>query len=105
MTTNLKVMLWRVEMRKIFLVIIILMIMATLLSGCGTDCFLSVIAQPSDGGTVSGGGWYSQGEVVIVTEHPKPGRTFSHWEGDLSPNGDMAVVKMDQSKTVVAVFK
>ena len=43
---------------------------------------ISLSANPSDGGIVSGGGLYAPGKAITVKATPKEGYTFTNWEED-----------------------
>jgi hypothetical protein len=47
---------------------------------------------------------YDPGVVVQLTAVPDPGWVFSHWAGDASGTVNPTTVKMDFSRTVVAIF-
>lgn len=42
---------------------------------------LTLIAKPSNGGTVSGGGSYPAGTLVTISASPNAGWVFHHWDG------------------------
>lgn len=45
----------------------------------GSVPLLSLSADPSDGGTVSGAGWYDAGSQITVRAYNKQNFAFSHW--------------------------
>lgn len=44
---------------------------------------LALLANPEEGGTVSGDGVYVEGQEVTITAIPEEGWTFLHWTGDV----------------------
>ena len=64
---------------------------------------LTADANPSTGGTVSGGGTYSPGTQATVTATPNSGYTFTGWSGACSGTGS-CLVTMDSNKEVIANF-
>ena len=65
---------------------------------------LTVVADPVAGGTVSGGGTYSQNVDVVVTATPNPGYRFYYWNDDLGDVTNPKTVTMDMDKTMTAHF-
>ena len=67
--------------------------------------FLTAVASPSEGGTVSPPGTtqHTEGTEVTVTASPAEGYGFSGWNGDCS-GAEPCVVTMDGDKTVTANF-
>lgn len=67
---------------------------------------VSLIASPSNGGTVSGGGTYSGGSSVTVTASPNSGYTFSHWLEGGSQVSAIASYKftINSNRILTAVF-
>ncbi|MFC6602954.1 tetratricopeptide repeat protein [Ectobacillus funiculus] len=47
---------------------------------------------------------FTDGDVITLTATPAQGWEFSHWAGDASGTDPKVIVKMDQNKTVEAVF-
>jgi len=45
---------------------------------------LTLIANPSNGGTVAGGGQFSQGEVITIAASPAEGFVFVGWTGNVA---------------------
>ena len=45
---------------------------------------LTIIANPSNGGTVSGGGQFSQDEVITIAASPAEGFVFAGWTGNVA---------------------
>ena len=63
---------------------------------------LSVSANPSEGGTVSGGGSYAQGAEATLTAIPASGYTFTRWsDGNTQAT---RTVTVSEDKTYTAVF-
>lgn len=46
----------------------------------GTDCTVTVNANPANGGTVTGGGRYAVGETCTISATPATGYTFLRWK-------------------------
>ena len=67
--------------------------------------FLTAVASPAEGGTVSPAGTtqHAEGTEVTVTANPSEGYGFSGWSGDCS-GADACIVTMDSDKTVTANF-
>lgn len=67
---------------------------------------LTVTANPTNGGIVSGGGNYSGGSYATISATANSGYTFSKWtgEGITNPNSSTTTVLMDKTKTVTANF-
>ena len=67
--------------------------------------FLTAVASPTEGGTVSPEGTtqHAEGTEVAVTASPSEGYGFSGWSGDCSGTDD-CVATMDADKTVTANF-
>ncbi len=70
---------------------------------------VSVTASPDEGGTVTGGGTYHDGDSVEVTAEPNSGYRFVKWTED---NADTAVstntsytFKVDKTRALTAVFE
>lgn len=67
-----------------------------------TQYTLSLLADPSNGGTVSGSGSYDAGTKVTVSATPNNGYRFIRW----SDKGNQShTVTMDGSKTLTAYFE
>lgn len=67
-----------------------------------TQYTLSLLADPSSGGTVSGSGSYDAGTKVTVSATPNNGYRFIRW----SDKGNQShTVTMDGNKTLTAYFK
>ncbi len=65
---------------------------------------LSTASSPTNGGTVTGGGTYSDGAIATLTATPSAGWTFVNWTGDLTGTANPATVAMNTNKNVTAVF-
>jgi len=48
---------------------------------------------------------YEHGSVVQLTAEGDEGWRFSHWKGDLDSENDVEEIKIEEAKTVTAVFK
>jgi gliding motility-associated-like protein/uncharacterized repeat protein (TIGR02543 family) len=66
---------------------------------------LTTIGSPVAGGTLSGGGSYTSGDVVTVKATPAAGYTFTGWSGDATGTSSSVSVTMDGNKTVTANFQ
>ena len=66
---------------------------------------LAIIANPSEGGSVSpGGGTYDAGTSVTLTATPGVGYRFVGWSGDASGTTNPITINMDNDKNVTAQF-
>ncbi len=66
---------------------------------------LTTIGSPVAGGTLSGGGSYTSGDVVTVKATPAAGYTFTGWSGDATGTSPSVSVTMSGNKTVTANFQ
>jgi hypothetical protein len=73
---------------------------------------LTVASDPSNLGTVSGGGSYTQGSSASfsVTQNtvqvsPTTQYVFSHWSGDYSGSGSSGTVTVNGAMTITAVYQ
>ncbi|MGB4206057.1 MAG: InlB B-repeat-containing protein, partial [Bacteroidales bacterium] len=70
---------------------------------------LTLIANPTEGGTVSGGGNYNQGEIVIINAIPNTGYNFENWTNlngsVISTNPDATFAMPDCNLTLIANFQ
>jgi len=57
---------------------------------------IDVLASPTDGGTVTGGGRYQEGQTCTVSAIPATGYTFTNW----TENGDEVAVDADYTFVV-----
>lgn len=67
---------------------------------------LTTVASPSEGGSISGGGFHAPGTTVMITATPAPGWHFDGWDGEgvediESPSTSIV---MDDARTVTAHF-
>ncbi len=67
---------------------------------------ITVSANPSNGGTVSGGGPYQQGQTCTLTATNNPGFTFDHWtrNGTTIGGGSTISFTVTSNATYVAYF-
>ena len=68
---------------------------------------LTLVAEPEEGGAVSGGGWFTVGTEVLVVANPSVGFTFVEWtEGDNHVSGDTSFLFTMPSNdvTLTAIF-
>ena len=70
----------------------------------GTDYQVTATASPSAGGTVSGGGWYNEGDTATLTATPAAGYFFSNWSGDAGGTDIPLSVLVDSDKEITANF-
>ncbi|MBP5725289.1 MAG: hypothetical protein J6X18_17150 [Bacteroidales bacterium] len=71
------------------------------------NCYVSVTASPSNGGTVSGSGYYVSGYSCTVTATPNTGYTFSAWilnGNEITNNSTYTFTVTQPTNTMVAVF-
>ncbi|MFA5744459.1 MAG: InlB B-repeat-containing protein [Candidatus Nanoarchaeia archaeon] len=70
------------------------------------DTTISVIAYPTDGGTVSGGGTYTPGDTVTVSASANAGYSFDGWyDGSVLVSEDATYIfTAVESKTLTAHF-
>lgn len=59
-------------------------------------CEIGVVSNPSEGGTINGGGTYDQGSTATLTAVANPGFTFVNW----MENGDVVSTNVSYSFTV-----
>ena len=64
---------------------------------------LTTTADPSGGGTITGGGTYDSGTDVTVTANPNSGYRFDRWSGDCTGSGTCSVT-MSVARSVTAHF-
>ena len=67
---------------------------------------ISVVAQPSNGGTVSGGGTYAYGQSCTVYAVPASGYNFVNWtdDGDIVSTDVNYTITVAGNKSLTAVF-
>ena len=75
--------------------------------GGGTTYTVAVSANPSNGGTVSGGGTYQQGQSCTVTATANSGFTFTNWTENGSVVSTQAnyTFAVNSNRTLVANFQ
>ena len=76
-------------------------------SGGGTTYYnVNVSANPSNGGTVTGGGTYNQGASCTVTATPASGYTFTNWteNGNVVSTNASYTFTVNANRTLVANF-
>lgn len=68
---------------------------------------VSVSASPSNGGTVTGGGTYADGDDVTVKASANTGYTFKHWteNGSVVSSNATYEFKATAARTLIAVFE
>lgn len=64
---------------------------------------LTLVADPAEGGTVSGAGLYNEGETVSISASPKGSYTFSRWSDGNSSESRTVTVLTDM--TLTAIFE
>ena len=71
------------------------------------EYFIQVSANPSDGGTVEGGGTYQQGQSCTVKAQSKPGFTFVNWKENDIQVSDLAEYTffVERNRVLVANFE
>ena len=69
--------------------------------------YFNVSASPNDGGFVSGGGSFSQGETATLQAAPNPGWRFEHWtDGAAILSSDvMFSFTADGDRAITAIFQ
>ena len=68
---------------------------------------ITVLAQPQNGGTVSGGGHYYEGEPVTISATPNPNWDFIHWLENDTIYSEQPTFSFDADgdHTFIAVFE
>ena len=64
-----------------------------------------VTATASAGGSVFGGGKYTNGSIVTLTAIPDNGYAFTEWTGDASGSSTTLTLTADSAKTITASFR
>lgn len=77
---------------------------ATFTATFRTENFLTTAANPANGGTVSGAGWYTAGTSATVGAAPAAGWTFTGFTGDASGTTNPQSVVMSGPRAVTANF-
>ena len=75
--------------------------------GGGTTYNITVSANPTNGGTVSGGGTYNQGQSCTVTATANSGYTFTNWteNGNVVSTQANYTFNVNSNRTLVANFQ
>ena len=75
--------------------------------GGGTTYTIAVSANPTNGGTVSGGGTYNQGQSCTVTATANSGYTFTNWteNGSVVSTQASYTFSVTSNRTLVANFQ
>ena len=74
----------------------------------GTQSYtINVSANPTNGGTVTGGGTYNQGQQCTVSATPNPGYTFTNWTegGNVVSTNANYTFSVTGNRTLVANFQ
>ena len=75
----------------------------------GNVPMLSLIADPIDGGTVSGAGWYDNGSQVTLRAYNKTNFVFDHWanaDGEtVSTSSQFKYIKKEDDEMLTAYFR
>ncbi|MFW5724934.1 MAG: carboxypeptidase regulatory-like domain-containing protein [Bacteroidota bacterium] len=70
---------------------------------------LTLLADPVEGGSLMGSGFYPEGELVEIMAAAEPGYSFVHWtEADgtiISEDFQLQIVTGDEDRTLIAVFE
>ena len=76
-------------------------------SGGSTQYNVTVSANPTNGGTVNGGGTYNQGQSCTVTASPSAGFTFTNWteNGNVVSTQANYTFNVTSNRTLVANFQ
>lgn len=69
-----------------------------------SNVILTTIANPTSGGTITGGGIYAFGATANIEAFPTTNLVFDNWTGDISTTDNPTTVLMDGNKTVTANF-
>ena len=72
----------------------------------GASCSITVSANPTNGGTVSGGGTYQQGQSCTVSATAETGYTFTSWteNGSVVSTNANYTFTVNSNRTLVAHF-
>ena len=76
-------------------------------SGGGTQYTVNVSANPTNGGTVTGGGTYNQGQSCTVTASPNAGFNFTNWteNGNVVSTQASYTFNVTSNRNLVANFQ
>ena len=70
---------------------------------------LTLVADPTEGGTVSGAGWYEAGTLLTLRATNKTNYAFSHWTNEagetLSTQSQFQYTKLSADETLTAHFR
>jgi hypothetical protein len=68
--------------------------------------FISVIAEPEEGGSVTGGGYYENGDTCTLTATANTGYTFVNWvkDGEVVSNDETFDIIVTEDASFVALF-
>jgi len=79
---------------------------ATYTANFSISYFLTTVADPANGGTVSGSGWYAPNSTATVTATPASGYQFLSWSGvtNTTAGSPSATVNMTAGQYVTATF-
>jgi pectate lyase len=80
-------------------------ITANFTANVNTSVTITTAANPSIGGTVSGGGTFNIGNTVTLTATPNSGYTFLNWSGDTSATGSTLAFTANSNKSINANFQ
>jgi hypothetical protein len=76
----------------------------TYLASFTTEHELTTSVQPTGGGTITAGGWFSAGAQVSIVATPQPGYTFTGFSGHLTGAASPQTIQMNGPRSVVANF-
>jgi hypothetical protein len=76
----------------------------TLVANFQPTCTLAVSASPAGGGTVSGGGTFLEGSILIVTATTNNGFEFIGWSGDATGTENPLTVTLNTNLEITANF-
>ena len=70
----------------------------------GSNRYITVVAEPTNGGTVSGAGEYQQGEKVTLTATPNSGYNFKQWNDGVT-DATRTITVGEEDVTYTAIFE
>ncbi len=77
------------RVKLLFGTILMLAVFFLVVTGCGSRPSVDLMAVPEEGGTISGGGTFDEGEHIRVEAEPAVGYRFVKWtDGDKQVSGD-----------------
>ena len=99
--------MWIRTMKEIAAVAVVLVLMGFLVVGCSTQHQVEVVAEPSGGGIVAGGGTYVQGRRVAVAAEAFENYAFVGWtsEGETVSENSIYEFEVTGDVRLVAVFE